>query len=612
MNPRRLEPAVRGVGLAALAGTGLAAGGILHVAGSGRLGDALWAGSTLCLLVPLTVSVARTLLRRDVGVDAIALLAMAGALALGEYLAGAVIALMLAGGNALEGIAQRRARRELELLVNRAPKVANRVTVGGVEHVTVDRVRVGDRLLVRAGEIIPTDGVVISAEAIVDESALSGEPLPVTCKAGAAVRGGCTNAGDAFDIEATTPASQSAYAALVRLVREAESSQAPFVRMADRYAAAFLPATVALAGVAWAASGDAHRAVAVLVVATPCPLILAAPIAFLSGVSRAARAGVIVKGGAVIEALGRARTVLFDKTGTLTLGSPEVSRVVALDGIPGDDVLRVAASLDQFSSHGMAAAIVREAADRSLELSVPTRVRERAGSGISGLVDGLPVAVGSAAFVAAAGHDGRTASPTPGQAHITVGAGGRVVGVIVMSDRLRDDAGDLVPSLRRAGIRHIALATGDIEIAAQDVGRAAGIDRVYARQSPEDKLELVRALSQRPDVSPVVMVGDGVNDAPALALADVGIALGSAGATVASEAADAVITLDRIDRVAEAIAIGRRSLRIAEQSVVVGLGLSGAGMGAAALGYLPPVGGAVFQEIIDVAVILNALRALGR
>jgi heavy metal translocating P-type ATPase len=382
--------------------------------------------------------------------------------------------------------------------------------------------------------------------------------------------------------------------------------------MADRYAAAFLPATLVLAGLAWAVSGDAHRAVAVLVVATPCPLILAAPIAFLSGVSRAARAGVIVKGGAVIETLGRARTVLFDKTGTLTLGSPEVSRVVALDGLPADDVLRLAASLDQFSSHGMAAALVREATDRRLELSVPTRVREDAGSGISGLVDEIPVAVGSAAFVADAGHEGATTSSIPGQAHVTVGAAGQIVGTIVLADRLREEATSLVPSLRRAGIRHVALTSGDIESTAQEIGRAAGVDRVYARQSPEDKLELVRALRERPDLAPVVMVGDGVNDAPALALADVGIALGSAGATVASEAADAVIAVDRIDRVVEAIAIGRHSVRIAEQSVVAGLTLSTAGMCAAALGYLPPVAGALTQELIDVAVILNALRALGR
>jgi cation transport ATPase len=322
-----------------------------------------------------------------------------------------------------------------------------------------------------------------------------------------------------------------------------------------------------------------------------------------------------VKGGAVIEALGRARTVLFDKTGTLTLGTAQVDRILTADGMPAEEVLRIAASLDQFSSHAMAAGLVRAASDRALSLSMPTGVREEAGQGITGDVDGHRVAVGSAAFVSGAGPVAASTANgfavRPGEARVTVAADGRVVAVIVMSDRLRDDASGLVADLRRSGVRHVALATGDVETTAEEIGRAAGVDRIYARQSPEDKLELVRALAARKDLAPVVMVGDGINDAPALALADVGIALGAAGATAASEAADAVIAVDRIDRVALAIAIGRRSVRIARQSVIAGLGLSFVGMGLAAAGYLPPVSGAIFQEVIDVAVILNALRALG-
>lgn len=593
----------------------LIAGGVLELAGAHGLANAIWAASTLLLLIPLTISVTKSLLRRDVGVDTIALLAMTGALALGEYLAGAVIALMLAGGNALELYAQGRARRELTLLVDRAPRWANRIAGDAVERISVDQVQVGDRLLVRAGEVIPTDGVVQSAEAIVDDSALTGEPLPHTLHTGATARGGCTNAGEAFELDATTPASGSAYAGLVRLVGDAERRQAPFVRIADRYAAAFLPLTLVVAGSAWAVSGSPRRAVAVLVVATPCPLILAAPIAFIAGVSRAAREGVIVKGGAVIEALGRARTVLFDKTGTLTLGTARVDRILTTDGVPAGEALRIAASLDQFSSHAMAAALVREASDRGLRLSMPTGVSEDAGQGIAGDIDGRRVAVGSASFVSAhatlpeAPFYGTSAGP--GEARVTVAADGRVVAVIVMADRVREDVSGLVADLRRSGVRHVALATGDVETTAQAVGRAAGVDRIYARQSPQDKLELVRTLAARDDLTPIVMVGDGINDAPALALADVGIALGAAGATVASEAADAVIAVDRVDRVARAVRIGRRSIRIARQSVIAGLGLSMLGMAVAAAGYLPPVSGAVFQEVIDVAVILNALRALG-
>jgi heavy metal translocating P-type ATPase len=599
--------------LAAAALVSICAGGILHLAGQSGAGDAVWAAVTAALLALLAVEVARSLAHGDIGVDAIALLAIAGALALGELLAAALVALMLTGGNALEALARQRARRELELLVDRAPKAANRMTAGGrVERIAAAEVRVGDRLLVRAGEVIPTDGAVVSAEAIVDTSTMTGEPLPTTVVRGGAVSGGCVNAGDAFEIEASTTAEGSAYAALVRLVREAEASEAPFVRMADRYAAAFLPATVVVAGLAWALSGSASRAVAVLVVATPCPLILAAPVAFLSGVSRAARSGIIVKGGGVIEALGRARTVLFDKTGTLTTGVPEVRRVVALDGIPAGEVLRLAAAVEQFSSHGMATAIVREAAARGLPPAPATGVHEQAGAGICGRVGDVTVAVGSAAFVAASGHPGGGETGlAAGEVDVTVGAGGRVVGTVVLADGLRDDVAGLVPALRRQGIGHVALATGDVEATAEAIGRAAGVDRVYARQTPADKLELVRALASRPDLCPIVMVGDGVNDAPALAIADVGIALGAAGATVASETADAVITVDRVDRVADAVAIGRRSVRIARQSVLAGLGLSAAGMAAAALGYLPAVAGAVFQEVIDVAVILNALRALG-
>ena len=340
------------------AAASLVAGGVLDLAGAHTAASAVWAASTLALLIPLTISVGRSLLRGDVGVDAIALLAMAGALALGEYLAGAVIALMLAGGNALELFAQGRARRELTLLVDRAPKWANRIAGEAVERIGVDQVQVGDRLLVRAGEVIPTDGVVLSTEAIVDDSALTGEPLPRTLHAGATAQRRLHERRRGLRARGRDAGVGSTYAALVRLVRDAEQSQAPFVRMADRYAAVFLPVTLVVAGSAWAISGSPRRAVAVLVVATPCPLILAAPIAFVAGVSRAAREGVIVKGGAVIEALGRARTVLFDKTGTLTLGTAHVDRILTTDGVPAGEALRIAASLDQFSSHAMAAALV--------------------------------------------------------------------------------------------------------------------------------------------------------------------------------------------------------------------------------------------------------------
>jgi len=594
-----------------LTAAAIVAGSVAHLAGAPRLGDAVWATALVAVLVPLTVAVARSVRAGDVGVDAIALLAIAGALALDQLLAGAVVALMLSGGNALEAVAARRARRELTALLERAPRIAHRRVHGAVEEVAVGDVVPGNVVIVRAGEVLPVDGVVADGSAIIDESALTGEPLPVRRAPGAVVRSGTSNAGEAFDLRATHAAADSAYAAIVRLVRDAESQRAPFVRMADRYAAVLLPVTVALAGAAWALSGDAVRALAVLVVATPCPLILAAPIALVSGVSRAARGGIVVKGTPAIEQLGRARTVLFDKTGTLTMGGPAVERVIALDGLAEDELLRLAASVDQLSAHVVAEALVHDAERRRLALAEARGVRERPGDGIEGTVDGHRVTVGSGAFLRERGIvpavDGVRG---PGRSRVHVGIDGEPAGTIVMADRPRPDAADAIAALRAAGAARIAMLTGDDEATAASVARDVGVDEVFADRGPGDKLAVLRAVREEAGAGPVVMVGDGVNDAPALAAADVGIAMAAAGATVSTEAADVVVTVDRIDRVALALHVGRRSLAIARQSVLVGMGLSFLAMIAAALGHLPPIAGALLQEGIDVAVILNALRAL--
>ena len=602
--------------LALAALIGVLVGGVLSMIGNTGAADVVWATSTGLMLVPLTWSVARALRRGDVGVDAIALVAMTSALATGEYLAGAVVAVMLAGGNALEEYAAGRARRELTKLLERAPRIAHRRRAGAVEEVPVDELLPGDIVVVRAGEVVPVDGVAVG-EALVDEAALTGEPLPVSYAADSKLRSGSSNAGEAFDVRATRLAAESTYAAIVRLVRGAETQRAPFVRLADRYAAFFLPLALAIAGIAWAVSGDVVRFVAVMVVATPCPLILAAPIALIAGVSRAARRGVIVKGSGVIETLGKARTVLFDKTGTLTLGQPALERVVAFDGVGPDELLRLAASVDQLSAHVLAEALVHAAQKRGFELAAPARVEEGRGQGIEGRVDGRSVAVGSSAWLRERGYSGAEEAARAldtnsdlGKAKILVGVDGRLAGAVVMGDSLREDAPELVARLRSVGVRHVAVVTGDRATVAEEVGRQLGVDRVYAEQSPEGKLDVVRSLREQRELTPVVMVGDGVNDAPALALADVGIAMGAAGATVASETADAVIMSDRIDAVVEAIQIGRRSLTIARQSMIAGIGLSLVAMVFAAAGLITPVAGALLQEAIDVAVIVNALRAL--
>ena len=603
--------------LASLAMAALVVGGLLYAVGERTTAQSVWRATLAVLAAELAVEVGRAVVvERSLGVDTIALVAMVGALALDQELAGVVIGLMYSGGASLEAIASRRARRELTALVQRVPRVAQLRVDDGLQEVPVESVQVGDTVLVRTGEVIPVDGTLLDREAVIDTSTLTGEPLPERVRPGMPVLSGTANAGPPFDVRAERPASESAYAALVRVVDQAQSHRAPMVRMADRYAGFFLPATLLIAGAAWAISGDAVRGLAVVVVATPCPLILAAPIALVSGVSRAARSGVIVKGTPAIESLGEARTVLFDKTGTLTVGTPEVREIVTRDSFSESELLRLAASLDRMSAHILGEALVAAAQEAGLELSMPAHVQEEPGQGIAGSVDGHRVLVGSRAFM----HDAEVPQSEidasalattrgSGEAHVVVAVDGHIAGVIVMADEVRPDARDVVARLRAEGIRHVAMASGDRRSVAERVGRELALDRVYAELSPEDKLEIVRRIRDDAQLRKVVMVGDGVNDAPALALADVGIAMGAAGATVSAETADAVITVDRIDRVADAVHAGRRSLYIARQSVVVGMGISLAAMVVAAFGYLTPVAGALLQEGIDLAVILNALRA---
>jgi heavy metal translocating P-type ATPase len=595
----------------------IVSGAVLWLLDRERPADIAWATGAAFVLVPLVLATVRSLLRADVGVDAIALVAIVWALALGEFLAAAIVALMMSGGAALEAWAAGRARRELHLLVERAPRIAHRYVDGAVEEVKVDELQPGDIVSVRAGDVVPADGTVVSDEGVLDESALTGEALPVTISRYGHVRSGTANAGDTFDLRVTRAAAESAYAAIVRLVRAAETDRARFTRLADRYAAYFLPFSLVIAGIAWLAAGDSKRGLAVMVVATPCPLILAAPIAFVAGLSRAARAGVIVKGAGALERLGAAKTVLLDKTGTLTLGQPELERIVTVGHLDAQEALRLAASLDQMSAHVLAESLVEGAAHRGIELALPTGVKEEPGRGIIGDVEGHRVAVGSSAWLESCGYEGvrdhardQDDGDQAGRAKILAGVDGALQAVFVMGDRLRPGADTLARELHDAGIAHVALVTGDRPEVADEVARNAGIEHVYAEQTPEEKLNVVRAIRGRPGLRNVVMVGDGINDAPALALADVGIAMAGKGATISSETADVVITVDQADRIALSVRIGRRSLGIARQSVVYGLGLSVAAMIVAAFGYLPPVWGALFQEVIDVAVILNALRAL--
>jgi heavy metal translocating P-type ATPase len=599
-----------------LAVGGLVLGAVAELGGRHELAVVAWTVPAALIAAWLALSILRNLLAGRAGVDLIALLAIVGAILFGELLAASVIGVMLATGEALERFAEGRAQRELTALVSRAPRLVHRHEDGAIVDRPIGEVQIGDRILVKPGEIVPVDGVVVGSAAVLDESALTGESLLATHPDGDEIDSGTVNAGTPFDLRASATAERSTYAGIVRLVEAAQRERAPFVRLADRYALLFVPLTLAIAGVAWLISGEPVRALAVLVVATPCPLLLAAPIAIVAGISRSAKRGIIVKGGGALETIAQARVLLFDKTGTLTAGRPHLAEILTAPGWSPDEVLRLTASLEQVSPHVLAASIVGGARERDLALSLPTDVVETAGAGISGSVGGIAVRVGTPEFVwggtgvGSWAREARRRASLEGASTVWVAIDGTLVGGLVLDDPIRPETPRVIRALRRAGIGRVVMVTGDHYAVADLVGAAIGVDGVLAERTPADKVDAV-ADERREARGPLVMVGDGINDAPALASADVGVAMGARGATASSEAADLVITVDRLDRLPEAIRIAKRSRSIALQSVVAGMSMSLAAMLFATTGMLPPVAGAFLQEAIDVVVILNALRALG-
>ncbi|HLA19858.1 MAG TPA: heavy metal translocating P-type ATPase [Pseudolabrys sp.] len=597
--------------LAVLVAAGLAAGFAAKLAGLGAWSDVIWAAVTVPVLLALVTEIASSLWRGDVGLDIVAALSMTAALLVGEQLAAAIVALMYAGGQYLEAYAERQARREMTALLSRVPRTAVRHRDSRLEEVALDLVLAGDRLLIRRGDVVPVDGTVIEGVAVLDQSALTGEAMPVQLTAGQGALSGSSNVGDAFDLVATRRAAESTYAGVVRLVEAAQRSRAPMSRLADRYAILFLGVTAVMAAAAWWLTSDPIRAVAVLVVATPCPLILAVPVAIVAGLSRAAKLGILIKGGKAIETLARVRALVIDKTGTLTIGHARIVEIRVVDGMTPDELLAIAASLDQASKHIIAQTIVAEARGKGLALTVPTEVVETPGEGIVGRVEGRRIMVGGLHFIA--GKVAGSASTLlgherpPGALAAAVAVDGKLAGLLILSDALRAGTEQLLRALRAIGIERIVLATGDRHEVARFFSAGLSLDMVRSDLTPDQKVLVV--LSERKN-GPVMMIGDGINDAPALAAADLGMAMGAKGAAASAEAADVVLLVDQLDRVLPAIKIARRSRYIALQSVIVGMGLSFVAMIAAALGYILPVEGALLQEVIDVAVIFNALRAL--
>ncbi len=581
----------------------LSSGFLVPFLGYLNLQSLIWAIGGLAGLIPATKWVIDEFKNKNMGSDILAVLALLGTLLTNEMMAAAIISLMLATGRVLESWAEGQAERQLHSLLERMPRVAHiLLEEGSLKTINADDVKVGDILVVRSGEIVPVDGMLIT-DATLDESALTGESLPVNRQTNDMVLSGVLNAGNNFQYKALQTLDLSTYSGIIRLVESAQAKSAPGVRIANTWALRFVPIALTIAGLAWLITGEISRAIAVLVAATPCPLILAVPIAVVAGMSNAAKNGAVIKGGAALEQLARAEVVLLDKTGTLTYGGPEVGEIQAKPGFEELKVLQLAASLDQYSPHVIAKAIVNAAKERNLTLLSVSDVKENHGEGITGVLDGMDTKVG------------QITGEIPEWCNIftplRVGIyqQNELIGVLGLDDPIRSESEQMIKDLRSSGIKKILMVTGDRLETAQNVGAMLDLDEIHASLKPEDKMNIVLR-EMKLAKGTVVAVGDGINDAPVLAASDVGVAMGARGATAASEAADVVIVDDTIDRLTRAISISKFSRNKALQAAGVGMGLSFVAMLLGAFGIFNATQGAIAQEFIDVIAILWALTAL--
>jgi heavy metal translocating P-type ATPase len=602
----------------------LAVGGVMRLSPrTSPWATSVLLGALIVLGAPVVWRTVRGMLRGEFAADVVAMLAIVAAIVLQQPFAGLVIVLMQTGGELLERYAEGRASNAVRELEAAAPRIAHRVTNDTViEDIPAEQIVVGDRVLVRPGEMVPCDGTVADGSSSLDTSRLTGEAVPERVVAGSAVRSGVVNTVSPILVLVTAPARESLYARIVELVRTAQAEKSPIQRLADKWAVWFTPITLVTCAIAWWLSGDADRVLAVLVVATPCPLLLATPVAIIGGINRAARRQVIVRNGTALELLARVDTVVFDKTGTLTHGRPAVSDVVALDGSDAAALLRAAAAVEVGSGHLLARSVVEEAMTRGLDIPRASDIVEESGRGVSGIVEGRRVTVGNRALVAER-HPalrGTLEAHVPGaddglRAYVAIDSAptdrgatsSAMAGVISFADRMRDGLSPFIARLGTLGLTRTVLLSGDHTSNVGPVANALGITEARGDLMPDDKVAAVKQLER--EGRRVLMVGDGTNDAPALSAATVGVALAAHGGGISAEAAGVVLLADDVTRVEDAVRIGQRAVSIARQSIVAGLVLSGAAMVVAAAGFIPPTAGALIQEAIDVAVILNALRA---
>lgn len=586
---------------------GVVLSAIVYISVSARIAEQIVILICLIGVIPEVVMIARDVWHKKFGVDILAVVAILASLVLQQYAAAAVILLMFTGGNALEQFASSRAQKELNNLLKRAPKIAHIKRGREFLDKPITQAQVHDIVLVKPGEVVPVDGTIIKGESSFDESAITGESMPQYKKRHASVLSGSINQDMAVEMRVLRTSGDSQYEQIIALVQAAASSKSPMVRMADAYSVPFTLLAFGLAALAWVVSGDPINALAVLVVATPCPLLIATPVAIVSGMSRAAHNGVIVKDGASLEALSRVRVLAFDKTGTLTSNEPKIVGISSTK-LTHQQLLVLVASVEQDSTHVLARTIVKTARAKRLKLYKVERVSEQSGGGVIAHIDGQEVIIGKQVFLEHHGIHVPVADQDDKHTILYVARNHTYLGSIRFADTIRANARATLTALKAMGIRQILMLTGDKKQVAEHIAQSSGITEVYAELLPIQKLHQVQSYKQKHMM--IGMVGDGVNDAPTLAAADIGIALGAKGSTAASESADVVIMLDDIGKVASAFSIAKRSIVIAKQSIWVGIGLSIVLMIFASLGKIVPVYGALLQELVDVAVILNALRAL--